>query len=78
MSNRNSRWIAGVVMAGLALPVFAENNSNTAPQSYTRTWLFPAVSIAPTESISVTVMNISPASPNGTKASCTGFVSFSD
>jgi len=78
MSNRNSRWIAAVVMAGLSLPLFAENNSNTTSQSYTRTWVFPAVSFAPTESVSVTVMNIAVAGPNGTKASCTGSVSFND
>ena len=78
MSNRSSRWITVVVMAGLALPAFAENYSNSTSQSYTRTWLFPAVAIAPTESVSITVMNIAAAAQNGTKASCTGTISFND
>ena len=81
MSLSNTLWISGVVMAGLVVPAGAQNiepMSNNTPPTYTQTYLFPATGFGPTENIRITVVNVAPAAHNGTKASCSGSISFND
>jgi len=50
----------------------------TAPVTYTRESLFPPVSLANGETAQVNVVNTAKAPTNGTAASCTGTISFSN
>ena len=50
----------------------------TTPPTFTRTFLFPAVGLAATESARIAVVNIAQTSHKGTAALCNGSISFTD
>ena len=57
------------------------NNTPTTPPTtptFTRTFLFPAVGLAATESARIAAVNIAQTSHKGTAALCTGSISFTD
>lgn len=79
---RSSLWISAVALGGLILPASAETDvalpAAPTPATITRTFLFPATGLAQTESARIDVVNIAPAAPNGTPASCSGTIAFTN
>jgi hypothetical protein len=76
-----SVWTIGAVAAGLTFSAFAQSTTTTPPSiptpvSFTRTYAFPPVGLAPTDSASISVTNTAATSANGTKASCSVSISF--
>lgn len=77
-----SVWATGAVIAGLAVSAFAQSTTppsmptTPTPVSFTRTYAFPPVGLASTETASISVMNIATTSSDGTKATCSGSISF--
>ncbi|MBZ5576491.1 MAG: hypothetical protein LAP40_08040 [Acidobacteriia bacterium] len=81
MSLRRSLWITAVAVGCVAVPASAETtptSPQTANQTYTRTFVFPPVGLAATETAQISVLNIAPDAHNGTKASCSGTISFAN
>ena len=82
MSFRSNLWISAVAAGALIVPASAQNFEpevqSTTPPTLTRTYMFPATGLAPTETARIAVVNIAPTSSKGTKASCTGSIQFHD
>lgn len=83
MSFRSNLWISAVALGTLTVPVFAADTPApptppVTPPTFTRTFSFPAVGLASSESARVAAVNIAPASHKGTAASCSGNISFTD
>ena len=75
-----SLWISAITLSALLVPASAQSNftTPTTPPTFTRTYYFPAVGLASTETARISAVNIAATSPNGTKASCGGSISFTD
>lgn len=76
-----SVWMTVAVAATITLSASAQSTTTTPPSaltpvSFTRTYAFPPVGLAPTETASISVTNTAATSENGTKASCSVSISF--
>ena len=83
MTFRRSLLISAFTLSALVVPASAESNSTTpttptTPPTFTRTYFFPAVGLASTETARISAVNIAATSPKGPKASCGGTISFTD
>jgi hypothetical protein len=82
MSFRSNLWISAAALGALTVPALAANNpappTPPAPPAIMRTFVFPAVGLASSESARIAAVNIAPASHKGTAASCSGTISFTN
>lgn len=72
----SSSLLATVILISSAGLLSAQGGG--AGVTITRDSVFPPVGIGPTETIQINVLNTAAASPNGTAASCTGTITFSN
>ena len=75
-----SLLISAVALSAFVVPASAESSPTapTTPPTFTRTYYFPPVGLAATETARISAVNIAPTSAKGTKASCGGTISFTD
>jgi len=78
MFRRSVLLISVVTVACLTAPLSADSTSTTNSPTITRTFVFPAMGGASSETIRIAVLNIAQAAHNGTKASCTGTIAFAN
>jgi hypothetical protein len=71
-----SGLITAIILISSAGLLSAQGGGASA--TITRDSVFPPVGIGPTETIQINVLNTATASPNGTAASCTGTITFSN
>jgi len=76
-----SLCISAAAMGMLIVPAFAGSSTtptNPPQHTVTRTYYFPAVGVASSETLRISAVNIAGSTPKGTKASCSGSMSFTD
>jgi len=85
MALRNTLWITALALGGVVVPASASGGSTPStptPPTVTRTFVFPPFGLANSstsvENARISVLNIAQTAHNGTKASCTGSISFAN
>lgn len=74
---RSALLTTAVTIGSLAIPASAEASS-TNPPTFTQTFVFPSIGLPASDTVRISVVNIAQAAHNGTKASCTGSIAFTD